>query len=89
MISARDPKQRKHIIQRDLLEEVYHSALVDDTQVASVLAVLDRLGSREFADDLVAQHSHRALESLRTAELSPRAFNDVEEMTSFLRFRQH
>ena len=72
-----------------LLEDVYRSSSVDDRQVESVLDLLDRVGASDYARDLAAEHSERAMDALEVAELGPEALKDIEELVYFLQFREH
>ena len=74
---------------RQLLQDVYSQTVVADAEVASVLEVMERLGTREYAQSLAEQHCEDAIQSLYRLELSPEAQRDVEDIARFLLVREH
>ena len=72
-----------------MLLDVYSQTAVADPEVASVLEVMERLGTREYAQSLAEQHCEDAIQSLYRLELSPEAQRDLEDIARFLLVRQH
>ena len=74
---------------RGLLHEVYGRPEVTDDDVEVVLDVMEDAGARRYCESLAMEHRDQALEPLRPLELSPSAYNGLEELTSFLVAREH
>ena len=74
---------------KDALLEIYRGEEVSDRDVAEVLALLDRAGAREYADELAAVQRDRALEALATVELAPQSSDDLTGLSQFLLEREH
>lgn len=74
---------------KKILEEAYGREVMDDTDVAHVLEVMDSVGAREYAEDLATAHCERALRSLAGVEMPRDARAEIEEMAHFLLVRQH
>ena len=73
---------------RDLLADIYTRETLSDDDVAQVLDVMERVGTRSYAQDLAKKYRDRALASLSVAELPPRAHREMEEIAGFLLERQ-
>ena len=74
---------------RGLLHEVYGKPEVTDDDVEAVLGVMEDAGARRYCESLAMEHRDQALEPLRPLELSPSAYNGLEELTSFLVAREY
>jgi geranylgeranyl diphosphate synthase type I len=72
-----------------MLQEVYSKDEPDDQDVEAVLGVMERAGTRRFAEDLAARHSKQALDALAPVELEPGARHQIEELAHFLLVRDH
>ena len=73
---------------RQYLLEAYSRPELDDEQVAGVLAVMERAGARERAQEMAAHHCRRALEALSGATLGDAHRRDMEELAHFLLVRE-
>ena len=69
------------------LSGIYQKDDLDETDVASVLEVMDRVGVREHAGTEVSQWADIAMQALAPIELSPPARQEIEEFTHFLMVR--
>lgn len=74
---------------RGLLHEVYGKPEVSDDDVEAVLGVMEDAGASQYCESLAMEHRNQALEPLRPLELSPSAYNGLEDLTSFLVAREH
>ncbi len=73
---------------RDVLLDAYRGPIVDEGAVDSVIAVLDKVGAREYAQAVTNEYCRMALESISTLELDPEDRRDLEEMANFLLIRE-
>ena len=73
----------------ETLLSIYHGAAVGDKEVASVLDIMERVGAKEYAQSLAAEHRQQALDSLAGVELAPHVLQDMEDLAQFLMVRQH
>ncbi len=64
-------------------------AEITETEVEAVLAVMDRAGTREFAQNMAVQHRDAALDALTSVEMAPKTRRGIEELTEFLLVREH
>ena len=69
------------------LSRIYEKDELDETDVASVLEVMDRVGVREQAHAEVGEWADIAMQALAPVELSPSAREEIEEFTHFLMVR--
>jgi geranylgeranyl diphosphate synthase type I len=74
---------------KDLLMNIYREPRVSDTQVATVLDILEDVKAKEYAENLASEHCEIALESLSTVEMAAEARDDILEIAHFLLVRQH
>lgn len=73
----------------ETLAHVYSKDEPGDEDVEAVLGVMDRLGTRRYAEELAASHSEQALEALTKVELETDARRQLEELAEFLLVRDH
>ena len=71
------------------LQEIYGKPAVGDDDVAAVLGIMQRVGAREYAEDLAAEHSMLGMDALSLVELAPEALEDMREVSRFLLVREH
>ncbi len=69
------------------LSSVYEKDELDESDVASVLEIMDRVGVREHASAEISEWADMAMQALAPIELSPSARHEVEEFTHFLMVR--
>ena len=69
------------------LSGIYEKDDLNETDVASVLELMDRVGVREQADAEVSEWADLAMQSLSHIEMSPAARQEIEEFTHFLMVR--
>ena len=72
---------------RKMLNEIYEKDELDDSDVDSVLAVMDRLDVKNQARQEAEKYANVALESLAPVELSREARQEVEDLAHFLLVR--
>ena len=72
---------------RKMLNEIYKKDELDDSDVDSVLAVMDRLDVKNQAQQEAEKYANVALESLAPVELSREARQEVEDLAHFLLVR--
>lgn len=70
-----------------MLNEIYEKDELDDSDVDSVLAVMDRLDVKNQAQQEAEKYANVALESLAPVELSREARQEVEDLAHFLLVR--
>ena len=80
MGTAKDKDQK-------MLNEIYEKDELDDSDVDSVLAVMDRLDVKNQAQQEAEKYANVALESLAPVELSREARQEVEDLAHFLLVR--
>ena len=80
MGTAKDKDQK-------MLNEIYEKDELDDSDVDSVLAVMDRLDVKNQAQQEAEKYANVALECLAPVELSREARQDVEDLAHFLLVR--
>lgn len=76
-------------IQKQALQRIYHQELVDDGDVEVVLDIMDGLGTQQYARNLAHEYCDVGMQQLAGVEISPRARNDIEELSQFLLIREH
>ena len=74
---------------KQVLLDTYNGNDVGDREVARVLEVMERVGAKDYAQRLAAEHCELALESLAKVELAPEARQDMVEIAHFLLEREH
>ena len=74
---------------RELLLKIYRGQVVGDDEVSSVLEVMDRVGAREYAQEIASEYREGAMGPLSSVELAPEALRNMEEMSQFLLVREH
>ena len=74
---------------RQLVMDIYRKETLTDSDVATVLDVMEAVDTRGHAQSLAAEHCDRALEALAGVELDPDMRRDVEELAHFLLVREH
>lgn len=72
-----------------LLKETYRKEVLDDRDVARILEVMERIGTREQAQALAQRHCGDALKALEGVALSPQAREEIEDLAHFLLVREH
>lgn len=80
---------RAHGVAKQTLERIYSHEVVNDTDVDTVLDIMDGLGTQDYACTLADEHCQNGIELLDGIEISPGARNDIEELAKFLLERQH
>ena len=50
---------------------------------------MQRVGARQYAEDLAAEHSRLAMNALEPVDLAPETLEDMREVTQFLLVRDH
>ena len=71
------------------LLQIYESECVTDGDVESVLDVMDRVATKDYAQRLAEEHSEQAMEALDAVELPPESRQEVEDLLHFLLVREH
>ena len=71
------------------LLQIYDSESLTDGDVESVLDVMDRVATKDYAQRLAEKHSEQALEALNGVELAPESRQEVEDLLHFLLVREH
>jgi len=74
---------------QEKIQEIYGQPAVGDEDVAEVLGIMQRVGARQYAEDLAAEQSRLAMNALEPLELAPEALEDMREVTQFLLVRDH
>ena len=74
---------------RDLLRDVYSSAVVADEDVDAVLAVLQRWNCRYFAQGLAEDYRSRAMAALSQTRIPASARYRFDELTAFILERDY
>ena len=69
------------------LTTIYEKDDLDETDVSSVLEIMERVGVQEQARAEVNEWADMAMEALAPIELSPSARQEIEEFTHFLMVR--
>jgi len=72
-----------------MLREAYRKEALDDHDVAQVLEVMERIGTRDQAQALAQRHCDDALAALEGVALSPQAQEEIEDLAHFLLVREH
>ncbi|MBM3944887.1 MAG: polyprenyl synthetase family protein [SAR202 cluster bacterium] len=72
-----------------LLRDVYSKETLSDGDVASVLDVMERIGTREYAQGLAEAHCVDALRAMDKVEISREMRGDIEHLAEFLLVREH
>ena len=80
MESADEPDSKQ-------LSVVYDKDEPDESDVASVLEIMERVGVQEQAGTEVSEWADMAMDALAPIELSPSARQEIEEFTHFLMVR--
>lgn len=70
-----------------LLDQIYNKEELDDTDVASVLTVLNRLNIRDHALNRAKTFADQAIDSLCGIDMSSQARENLEELVHFLLVR--
>ncbi len=70
------------------LHRLYQKEQLHGEDVRQVVEVLDATGARQEAHRRASTLADQALDSLRTAELSPGSRRDLEDLVSFLLYRE-
>ena len=70
-----------------ILSTIYEKPELDETDVASVLEIMDRVRVREQASAEISQWADIAMQAIAPIELSPPARQEIEEFTHFLMVR--
>lgn len=71
------------------LEYVYRKDEPDDTDVSIVLDIMERLGTREYAEEMAANHSKAALDALVPVKMTTEVRAQIEGLAEFLLVRDH
>ena len=74
---------------KETLSEIYGREEVSGQDVTEVLGILDRVGAREYAEELAGMRRDEALEALASVELAPRSSDDLAGLSQFLLERQY
>ena len=74
--------------EKEHLKAIYSQEELDDTDVASTLALLGNLGAAEYVQDLAQTHAINAIKAINEMELVPGAKEEFEELVEFLLNRQ-
>ena len=69
---------------REKLLSIYSKAKISTEDVAQVLHILDRLGARNYTEEVIEQYHLQALQELELAGLSSRAQRELKEVSAFL-----
>ena len=62
---------------------------ITGSDVEAVLGVMDRVGTRKFAQSIAIHHRDAALDALTKVKMTPEARQGIEELADFLLIRQH
>lgn len=71
------------------LREIYAQAKIGTQEAQTVIERLDRLGAREYACEMAAQHSKLALDALESSGMENPAQDKLRELAGFLVERQY
>ncbi len=74
---------------RQRLLEIYAKEELDDEDVDTALEVMERARTREFAEDLAAEHACAARQAIASVELAQGFRQQIDDLTEFLLVRQH
>ena len=69
------------------LKRIYDKPEPSDRDIRRVMDVMESTGARQEAEALAARLADQTLESIQSAELSPRSIRDFEELVTFLQHR--
>lgn len=75
--------------ERQRLEALYAGAEMDDRVVSDVMAMLDSLGARDYAQAVAEEQGQEAARVMRQAELDPESAAAFEQLTDFMIHRNH
>ena len=99
--SASDISQRKKTLpvlyglqnskgdERERLEKLYSQKSIGDEGVPKVMKILDQLGARDYAENLVRQYSQKALTQLEATGLDASRQAPLNEIACFLLEREY
>ena len=73
---------------RRSLESVYSKEHLDDSDVSTVLEIMERTGVQEMAHRIASEGCDGALEQLDVVEMSAEARRDIEDVARFLLVRE-
>ena len=73
----------------ELLRRTYSKDALDDEDVATVLGVMERVKTKEYAQSLAAEHADNALDAVSGIDLAPNTFRQLEELVQFLMVREY
>jgi geranylgeranyl diphosphate synthase type I len=76
--------QRAEGKDREKMLGIYNKAKISTEDVAEVLYILDRLGARNYTEEVLEQYHLQALKELELAELAPSAQRELKEVSDFL-----
>jgi geranylgeranyl diphosphate synthase type I len=68
---------------RDALRAIYQKSDMDDNDVATVSAILQRLGAHAHSQNKAAEHAARALHHLEGLEIAPERRRDLEALADY------
>ena len=74
--------------ERQLLLDIYSESDVTDKDVKTVLQIMDRVGTRRYCESLAVEQYNESLKPLRPLNLSPLAYNEMDELAYFLVVRE-
>ncbi len=80
--------QNGRVEAREKLQKLYSQKLIDDQEVAEVIAILDGVGSRNYAESLAERYYLKALEHLEATGLSASGLAPLKKTASFLLKRE-
>ena len=60
------------------LGSIYYKRILENEDVGTIIAILDRLSAREYSEEQVAIHWQRSMEALNGIDLSGAACKDLE-----------
>lgn len=69
---------------REKLLNIYGKVKVSAKDISLVLHILDRLGARNYTEEVIEQYHLQALQDLELADLSPSAQQELKEVSAFL-----
>jgi len=76
--------QRAEGKNREKLLNIYSKAKISAEDVSHVLDILDRLGARNYTEEVIERYHLQALQDLEQAGLSPSAQQEMKEVSAFL-----
>ena len=74
---------------REELVNIYMKSVLDAEDVARVIQILERLGAREYTQEMAERYYRGALAELEGARLSPQAREELRRVTDFLLEREY